>query len=144
MFGFSKTKLVQKNDYSLFYCFLYSIILLEMTSMKRYHSFLLGSFVATVTWCVVLYLYLKLGNDLPALVPQKLINPSEKTKEIYSLQNDVAVPYENVMQNLFNQKKKYYQNSDKLKKSLEPVDNGSFGECTGICCQNTEIRSILN
>lgn len=91
-----------------------------MTNVKRYHSFLLGTLVATITWCVVLYLYLKLGNDLPVIAPRGEPNKIVE-KNGYNAVKDVIVPYENSVQSLFYQKKKYYKNSEKLKKQLQPV-----------------------
>lgn len=92
-----------------------------MTNVKRYHSFLLGTLVATITWCVVLYLYLKLGNDLPVIAPRSAEPEKDVGGNGYNAGKDVVVPYENSVQSLFYQKKKYYKNSEKLKKQLQPI-----------------------
>ncbi|KAL0276844.1 UNVERIFIED_CONTAM: hypothetical protein PYX00_004322 [Menopon gallinae] len=107
-----------------------------MSNVKRYYSFLLGIIAASITWSVVLYLYIKLGNDLHKSLP-KVISANHtiqnaKEKQVYKIENDIVLPYENSLKSLYYQKKKYFRNSEKLVKQLQPVvpvaSNGLEGE----------------
>lgn len=108
-----------------------------MSNVKRYYSFLLGIIAASITWSVVLYLYIRLGNDIRKSLPSKVISANRtvqdaKEKQGYRIENDIVLPYENSLKSLYYQKKKYFKNSEKLVKQLQPaapvVSNG-LGRC---------------
>lgn len=99
-----------------------------MSNVKRYYSFLLGIIAASVTWSVVLYLYVKLGNDFHTNFIQKDVSSNftlqnSKEKQAYKMSEDAAMPYDNDKSSYY-QRKKYYKNSEKLIKQLQPVVRG--------------------
>lgn len=100
-----------------------------MSNVKRYYSFLLGIIAASITWSVVLYFYVKLGNDgrtsvLPSDVSSNISLQNSKEKKTYEIGEDVVLPYEDSLKSIYYQKKKYFKNSDKLVKHLQPIVSG--------------------
>lgn len=115
-----------------------------MTNVKRYYYFLLGIIAASITWSVVLYLYLRLGNDSSTNVDTNVHsfnNSKQNTKKklTYNMKDDVVIPYENNIRSLFYQKKKYYKNSAKLIKDLQPVIPGTSKDFGKIVFTITDV-----
>lgn len=99
-----------------------------MSNVKRYYSFLLGIIAASITWSVVLYLYVKLGTDIRTNFIQRdgwsnFSIQNSKEKQPYKIGLDENSPNENE-KNMYYQRKKYYRNSNKLVKQLQPIVPG--------------------
>lgn len=93
-----------------------------MSNIKRYYSFLLGIIAASVTWSVVLYFYIRLGNDTSMYVSSQVNYSVHNTNEnqVYNSQNNEIHPYEDVL-SFFYGKKKLYKNSENLIHHLRAV-----------------------